>query len=148
MTDTGHEYISSRPRILVVDDEKEICEMLKRNFSFLGYDVETATGGKEALSLMREKRFEVVISDISMPEMTGIELLREIRKGFPMTHCIMITGYVTMENVLCCMRLGADTCIFKPLEDLAELEQAVQRAVDHLKHWQKKLKSLIEMKPE
>ena len=65
-----------------------------------------------------------------------------------MTHCIMITGYVTMENVLCCMRLGADTCIFKPLEDMKELENAVNMAVERLKHWQIKLKTLIKMKPE
>ncbi|MEA3347376.1 MAG: response regulator, partial [Candidatus Auribacterota bacterium] len=135
MTEPKKDIVDCTPRILVVDDEKNIRDMLKRNFKFLGFQVEEASNGKEALSLMAQKRFEVVISDINMPEMTGIELLREIRKGFPMTHCIMVTGYVTMENVLCCMRLGADTCIFKPLEDMSELENAVKRAVEHLKHW-------------
>ena len=80
--------------------------------------------------------------------MTGVELLRKIRKEFPMVHVIMITGYVTMDNVLSCMRLGADTCVFKPLEDMTELEDAVKAAFDHIKHWQKKLKTLIDMKQE
>lgn len=142
------EDIDSKPRLLVVDDEEQIRHMLKRHFKFLGYEVEEAQDGLLALDLMNEKRFEVVITDISMPNMNGIDLLRSIRKGFPMTHCIMITGYVTMENILCCMRLGADTCIYKPIEDMAELENAVNRAVDHLKNWQSKLKELIKMKPE
>jgi YesN/AraC family two-component response regulator len=122
--------------------------MLSRHFRFLGYEVEVAEDAKVALVSMEKKRFEVVISDISMPGMSGIELLREIRKNSPMTQCIMITGYVTMENVLCCMRLGADTCIFKPLEDMRELEDAVAHAIEHLKRWQSKLKTLLRMKPE
>ena len=142
------EEIDSKPRILVVDDEENIRKMLKRHFRFIGYEVEEVENGKKALELMNEKRFEVVISDIKMPVMSGIELLRAIRKSFPMTHCIMMTGYVTMENVLCCMRLGADTCIFKPLENMTELEESVKSAVDHLKRWQLKMKTLLKMKPE
>ncbi|VAW19253.1 hypothetical protein MNBD_BACTEROID05-103 [hydrothermal vent metagenome] len=137
-----------KPRILVVDDEEDIRALLVRKFKFLGYEVVEAENGKVALEKMNECRFEVVISDISMPEMTGIELLEKIKKEYPMTHFIVMTGYVSMENVLACMRFGADTCVFKPLEDMKELEDAVQRSVDHLKHWQLKLKSLIKMKPE
>ncbi len=141
------EEMDTKPRILVVDDEENIRDMLKRHFRFIGYEVECAANGKEALDFMNKKRFEVVISDINMPDMDGIELLRAIKHSAPMTHCIMITGYVTMDNVLACMRLGADTCVFKPLEDMAELEEAVKKAVEHLKHWQMKLKTLIKMKP-
>lgn len=133
-------------RILVVDDEKSIQEMLSRHFRFLGYDVVTANNGKEALEIMEKKRCDVVISDIMMPVMDGVELIRQVRKQHPMAHVIMITGYVTMENVLACMRHGADTCIYKPFTDLKELEDAVTRAIERLTHWQEKLKSLLKMK--
>jgi DNA-binding NtrC family response regulator len=131
----------------VVDDEIDIRDMIRRHFMFLGYDVATATDGVDALKQMATKRFEVVISDITMPVMDGVQLLRAVREEYPMTRCIMITGYVTMENVLCCMRKGADTCVFKPIRDISELERAVEHAVDQLKQWQEKIKYLLAMKP-
>lgn len=140
--------VESKPRILVVDDEQNICDMLSRHFRFLGYEVDTCNNGKEALDVMSKKRFDVVISDIMMPVMDGMELLREVQKSYPMVHCIMITGYVTMDNVLLCMRKGAKTCVFKPLEDMTELEDAVKSSIETLKHWQDKLKQLLRMKPE
>ncbi len=79
--------------------------------------------------------------------MTGIELLREVRKHYPMTHVIIITGYVTMENLLSTLRLGADTCIFKPIHDMSELESAVENAIEDLNKWQDKLRQLMGMKP-
>ena len=136
-----------KARLLIVDDEAEVREMLSRHFRFLGYHVDTASDGNEALRKLAEARTEVVISDIVMPQMDGVELLRAIREQYPMTHVIMITGYVTLGNALACMRHGADTCIFKPLEDLAELEEAVVLALGNLKQWQEKLQGLVAMKP-
>lgn len=133
--------------ILVVDDEKNICDLLQRHLKFLGYNVDTAENGKAALNLMENKKYSVVISDITMPVMNGIDLLRNIKKEYPMTHVIMITGYVTIENVLACMRHGADTCVFKPLEVLKELEDAVNYAIFQLNRWENKLLILLRMKP-
>jgi YesN/AraC family two-component response regulator len=135
-------------RILIVDDELEIREMLSRHFRFQSMDVETAGNGKEALEIMAEKKIDVVISDIMMPEMNGIDLLRRIQSEYPMTHAIMMTGYVTQENILSCMRHGADNCVFKPLdENLAELEQCVVDALKALNRWNEKLHELKGMKP-
>ncbi len=133
-------------RLLIVDDEEEIRQMLSRHFRFKGYDVETTENGIDALELLSKKRMEVVITDIMMPKMNGIELLEEIRKQYPMIQVIIITGYVTMDNLLAALSHGADTCVFKPLHDLTELEGAVTRAVDHLKIWQQKLKEMHAMK--
>ena len=133
--------------ILVVDDELEIRDMLSRHFRFMDCEVETAENGKEALAIMAKTRVDIVISDILMPEMDGVELLRAIRDEYPMVHVIMITGYVTMENVLACMRHGADTCVFKPLADLEEIENAVRRAIDSIQRWLDILHELKEMKP-
>jgi CheY-like chemotaxis protein len=83
-----------------------------------------------------------------MPEMNGIELLCRIRAEYPMTRVIMITGYVTLENALACLRNNADTCIFKPLSDLEELDTAVAAAVAYLDNWKRKLAELRGMKTE
>lgn len=137
-----------KARILIVDDEPQIRDMLSRHFRFINYDVTTAANGHETLEHMKSNVYDIVISDISMPEMIGVDLLRKIKAQYPMVHVIMITGYVVMENVLACMRHGADTCVFKPFEDLSELETAVKRALDDLTRWQEKLKQLRKMRPD
>lgn len=134
-------------KILIVDDEIAICEMLSRHFRYIGYEVDMASNGAEAMEKLAQSSFQVVISDIVMPKMDGVELLRALKKQYPMIHIIMITGYVTLKNALSCMRLGADTCVFKPLEDLTELEDAVVNAVNALKQWQEKLIMLKAMNP-
>jgi DNA-binding NtrC family response regulator len=134
-------------RLLIVDDETEIREMLSRHFRYLGFQVDTACDGIEAMEKLAQARTEVIISDIVMPRMDGVELLRTVRQQYPMIHTIMITGYITLDNALECMRHGADTCVFKPLEDLTELEEAVEFAVGRLKRWQDKLRMLQAMNP-
>ncbi len=133
-------------RLLIVDDEVEIREMLSRHFRMIGYGVDLAGNGVEALEVLSSRPIDVVISDIMMPKMDGVSLLREIRVQYPMIRVIMITGYITLENALACMRNKADTCIFKPLNDLAELEEAIAFAINNLKHWQEKLQELKGMK--
>lgn len=133
-------------RLLIVDDELEIQEMLCNHFGFLGYEMHRAFNGREALEKMANAKFDVVISDIIMPEMDGIDLLRNIKQQYPMTHVIMITGYVKLENALACMRHGADTCVFKPFNDLRELDGAVAAALNTLEVWHQKLKQLHGLK--
>ncbi|TYT74013.1 response regulator [Desulfobotulus mexicanus] len=133
--------------LLIVDDEKEIRDMLSRHFRLMGYEVLTAEHGLDALSILEKNRVDAVISDIMMPVMDGVDLLREIRRQYPMVRVIMITGYVTLENALACMRNQADTCIFKPLNDLGELEEAVQTAIAAQARWTRKFRELTGMKP-
>lgn len=137
-----------KSKILIVDDETEICDMLSRHFRYIGYDVDTAQDGITAMEKLTQTHFQIVILDIVMPGMSGVDVLRAVKQQYPMIHVIMITGYVTLENVLGCMRHHADTCVFKPLEDLTELELAVSDAVVSLKQWQDKLKTLRAMAPK
>ncbi|MBU2511852.1 response regulator [bacterium] len=134
-------------RLLIVDDELDIREMLSRHYRFKGFEVDLAGNGREALEILSKKRIEIVISDIMMPQMDGVELLKEIRIHYPMVRIIMITGYVTLDNALACMGNGAETLVFKPLMELKELDDAVLRALEGLKAWQKKLQDLQRMKP-
>jgi CheY-like chemotaxis protein len=133
-------------RLLVVDDEDQICEMLSRHFRYLGYTVSTAANGLQALSILNETKVDVLVSDIMMPTMTGVELLKQVRAEFPMIRPIMITGHITLDNALACIRYGADSCIFKPLTDLALLERAVSDAVTRNRYWMNILRELRGLK--
>lgn len=134
-------------QLLIVDDEVEVREMLARHFRLMGYPVELAGNGREALEVLARKRIDVVVSDIQMPVMDGVALLGEVRRQYPMIRVIMMTGYVTLENALACLRNQADTCIFKPILDMSELEQAVESALEFLARWNRKFRELQGMKP-
>lgn len=133
-------------KLLIVDDEVEIREMLSRHFEFLGYNTSTAGNGQEAMDYLDENKVDIVITDIMMPVMDGVTLLKTIRKEFPMIQVIMITGYVSLDIALSCMRAQANTCVFKPLEDLTELERAVEKANNTIETWKQKFKELRGMK--
>ena len=132
--------------ILVVDDEEEIRMMLRRHFVFLGYHVITAENGEDALMKLADSKVDVVISDIMMPKMDGTELIQKIRADYPIMRVIMMTGYVSMSNLLVCLQNQADTVVFKPFKNMGEMEQAVERALEHLNHWKRKLLELQSMK--
>lgn len=133
-------------KLLIVDDEVEIREMLSRHFEFIGYKTSTAGNGQEALEYLDEHKVDIVITDIMMPVMDGVTLLKNIRKEYPMVQVIMITGYVSLDIALSCMRAQANTCVFKPLEDLKELEEAVEKASKTIEMWKHKFRELRGMK--
>lgn len=135
-------------RILIVDDYKEIRDTLSRHYRLKGYEVKSAENGRIALQLLESEPFQVVISDVLMPVMDGIELLGKIGSEYPMTRVVMISGYVTLENALACLRNGAETFVFKPFKDFVELDDAVKKCFDYLEHWQKKLLFLQEIKSQ
>jgi DNA-binding NtrC family response regulator len=138
--------LSSKARILVVDDSPDICFLLSSHFKLRGFTVNTATSGMEAMKYINKDRYEIIICDIIMPGMKGTDLLHKIKKQYPMTHMIMITGYVSLEHILTCMRYGADTCIFKPMDNFSELDAAVEMALDSLHRWEEKIIALKALK--
>jgi DNA-binding NtrC family response regulator len=133
--------------LLIVDDEEQIRQMLSRHFRLMGFDVLTAFDGQNAIEVIESNKVDIVISDILMPNQSGIDLLRHIKENRQLIHVIMISGYVCLENALTCMRLGAQTIIFKPIEEMIELEDAVNTAVNHIQHWFDVLKNLQSRKP-
>jgi len=134
--------------LLVVDDEKPVRDTLGDHFRDLGYTVKTAANGAEAMEIIADQRVDVIISDIVMPQMNGLDILRRVRHEYPMVRVIMTTGYVAQENILAAMRHGAETCIFKPWPNLEELDTAVKHAVTGLTTWKKKLHQLHQMRPD
>jgi putative two-component system response regulator len=116
-------------RILLVDDEREITEILSSLLS-LNLDCETAGSAEEALDRLREAEFRLVISDITMPGMSGLEMLPHVKQISPDTVVIMISGLQTMESAIEAMRLGAFDYVMKPF-DLRQVEAVVKRALTH-----------------
>lgn len=102
-------------RILVVDDEPEVCNMLKKFLTKKGHEVYTALNGEDALSVVKEERPHVVLLDIIMPKMDGIECLKQIRELDKEVGVIMITAVKQEEVGKQALKLGAFDYITKPL---------------------------------
>jgi len=117
--------------ILVVDDEKEICIILSDNLSQEGYRVLTAHNGKMALQLVRKEKPDLILLDIKMPGMDGIEALSRVKKMNKEIAVIMLTAYGTLETARKAMKLGAYDYITKPF-DLFFLKSLVKEALGKL----------------
>ncbi|OPX41420.1 MAG: two-component system response regulator [Desulfobacteraceae bacterium 4484_190.3] len=117
-------------RILIVDDEKDFVEMLSLRLKEMGEKVESAYSGQEALEVLAEKNIDVIILDIKMPGMDGIEVLKVVKKRFPLVEVILLTGHGTTETAVEGMKLGALDYLMKPadFDDLmTKLETARKR---------------------
>ena len=117
------------PRILVVDDEMIVCESCQRILEEEGYEVEIALSGKEAFEKMKSNPFDIVITDLKMPGIDGMEVLKTLRKEYPDAIVIMITGYSTVETAVEAMKLGAFDYIPKPFTP-DEVSVVVKKAIE------------------
>ena len=109
------ELPNARPlMILIVDDEEGFRRWLQWELSSLGMHVETAEDGNQGARMVEQNKFDVVITDISMPEMDGLKLLQEIRRSAPETEVIVATGFGTVETAVHAMQKGAFDFILKP----------------------------------
>ncbi len=116
-------------RILVVDDEAGMRQLLTQEFSAQGYEVEVAPDGPEALRKFDQQAFQLVLCDINMPQMGGLEILEQIRKRDTDTEVIMMTGYATVENAVKAMKKGAYDFVQKPF-NLDELLALVEKSLE------------------
>ncbi|MBI2471422.1 MAG: diguanylate cyclase [Planctomycetes bacterium] len=116
-------------RILVVDDEEIVRNLLHDTLSNTGYKVRTAKDGQQAISQIETEPFEIVITDLKMPGISGMELLHHILKINPDICVLIITAYSTVESAVSAMKLGAYDYICKPFE-LEEMKVVVEKAVE------------------
>lgn len=117
--------------ILVVDDEEIAGKRLKTALEKGGYAVEVVDSGESALRRLQEKAFDVVVTDIRMHDVDGIQVLDEVRKHHPKTKTILITGYATVEVAREALAKGAFDFIAKPFQP-KDLRVIVERAVKQL----------------
>jgi len=125
----------SKKSILVVDDESSIRQQFAMVLSRSGYDVRAAGRPDEALQMMRENPAEVVFLDLNLPGMTGLELCREMRKSWPWTIAIAVTGYASLFELLDCREAGFEDYFIKPvsLNDLLEAAAGAFKKIDRWK---------------
>ena len=119
-------------RILLVDDEKDFVEILSMRLEEAGEFVTTAFNGRECLDKLREQTIDVVILDIKMPGMDGIQTLRRIKADFPLVEVILLTGHGTTETAVEGMKLGAYDYLLKPSDfnDLTTKLEGARRKKD------------------
>jgi len=116
-------------RVLVVEDERSMRDLLALMLRKEGYGVETADGGVQATSRLAKEGFDLVITDVSMPGMTGLELLRHVRRTSPDASVILMTAYGTKETAIEALNEGAAYYVEKPF-DLDEMKVVVKKTLD------------------
>jgi DNA-binding NtrC family response regulator len=122
MTGTG------KKAILVVDDEITVCKSVRSALIQENYDIDLALSGEEALQKEQVKKYDVMIVDLMMPGISGLDLLKSIKTTNPEVQVIMVTGYPTMKNTLQAMQIGAFDFLPKPFLP-ADLRSLVAKAL-------------------
>ena len=118
-------------QILVVDDEKIFRNLLFRALDTQGYQVTVAKDGEEGLDLVKKQFYDIVITDVMMPKLGGIELLTKINEHSPGTIVIIITGYASLDSAMQAIKEGAYDYITKPFQ-IEDILHAVERAVEKI----------------
>ncbi|HEU4364741.1 MAG TPA: response regulator [Candidatus Krumholzibacteria bacterium] len=115
-------------RILVVDDEQQIRDLLRESLTRAGYEVVDAPDGKQAIDLLRKQTFDIVISDILMPEKDGLEVIMYLQRESPMTKCIAISAPSNRVFLQSAQLLGATRVVEKPFT-VADIEAAIRESL-------------------
>jgi DNA-binding response OmpR family regulator len=115
-------------RLLIVDDEQSICVVLVRALGYLGFDVEAVNSGPEALARLAEADYDLMLLDIRMPGMDGMEVMQHVRQSNPELPIIIMTGQGTLESAIAALKLGALDYVLKPV-GVPELAAAVEQAL-------------------
>ena len=116
-------------RLLIVEDEDTLCESLQRVFIRDGYDVDIADSAESAFKLLEHRSYDLIITDIILPGISGIELLTKYRKTNPAQKVIVITAYASLTTAVEAIKGGACDFIIKPLMH-DEMKKAVRKALD------------------
>ena len=130
--------------ILIVDDDSLFRDYLKEIVTRMGYNADEAVNGKEAIEKIKNKEYDIIITDIRMPEVTGMDVLKEAKNAQPNAEVLMITAFGTIENAVEAMQIGAYDYITKE-SSLDHIEIIIKKAIDHytLKNENRYLRSEI-----
>ena len=129
--------------VLVVDDEESVATTIEAILKLDGHDVLAVTSGTEAIRLLNERQFDVVLTDLRLADVDGIDVLKEVQRTAPDTAAIMLTGYASLESAVAALRTGAYDYLMKP-SDVDELRATVNRAIER-KQLRQKLLELEEV---
>jgi DNA-binding NtrC family response regulator len=139
--------MDKHPRILVVDDDENIRTTMKVILQDEGYQVDLAASGKEAIQKTQEKSYNIALLDIRLPDMEGVELLKQLKDGVPRTRKIMVTGYPSMQNAISALNKNADAYLLKPVDVeklLSIVKDQLMSQENELKFSEEKVAEFIE----
>ncbi|HEX3132364.1 MAG TPA: response regulator [Planctomycetota bacterium] len=133
-------------QMLIVDDDDAIRQMLETHFTDRGFTCTIARDGIEALEILRRGQTQVLITDLDMPRMGGVALLRAVREKGLYTRSIVLTGYATVGNLTACLQEGAMALLPKPLPSLEQLDQTVDQAFDQMQRWIDQMTAIVRLR--
>jgi two-component system response regulator HydG len=119
-------------KILIVDDETITLKNLVHVMEKEGYEVVGVSSGPKALKILEEQEFDIVLADLKMKKVDGIDILKRCKELYPDTEVIMITGYATVEAVVSAIKNGAFYCITKPFK-LDEIRKVAKEAIEKVR---------------
>jgi YesN/AraC family two-component response regulator len=129
--------------ILIVDDEEGIRNSLSAYLKLEGYSVDTAADGSEAIQKLQELKRNIILLDINMPVMDGLDALRIIKARDFSIQVIMMTAFSTFEKTMKSLEFGASDYILKPFDDLTEILRLVQLSEEKLERWKRNMSATI-----
>ncbi|MEW6348319.1 MAG: response regulator [Thermodesulfobacteriota bacterium] len=119
----------ARPRVLIVDDEERFRNTMSKLLSVSGFPNKTTGSGKQAIEELTGNSYDVAIVDVRMPEMSGVELLSDLKKIDPTIEVIILTGYASLDTAKAIIKLGAFDYMLKPYA-IEELTEKIEAAYD------------------
>ena len=137
-------HMKAKKLILHVDDDQAMLDLVRKSLQKRGYDVLSIIDPRMALDALSEHSPRVVILDIDMPGFDGLTLLRDIKQRFNGIHVVLLTGMVSMVTVLEATGLGAQECVFKPLKNVNDVGDAVDRCFANIESWWDSLREWME----
>jgi DNA-binding response OmpR family regulator len=137
-----------RKTILHVDDDPQLTRLVAQYLRPRGYEVSSLNDPAETLQLLGEQYHRLVLLDIDMPKVNGVDLLRQIKQAYGGSQIIMLTGQVSTQSLLQSYRWGAEYCIFKPLTSITPLLEAVEAVFAKIDHWWRALEEVTRQSRE
>jgi signal transduction histidine kinase len=119
-------------KILIIEDEKQVRQSYIEMFTFFGHDVDAAEDGQEGIRLISQNSYDIVVTDLNMPQVNGMEVLKYVKKKMPHVEVIVITGYATLENAIIAMKIGAYDYFTKPI-DLEHVRIVLSKCIQKIK---------------
>lgn len=133
-------------QMLIVDDDDALRHMLVTHFTGRGYTCAVAQDGVEALEILSRGQIQVLVTDLDMPRLGGIALLRAVREKGLYTRSIVLTGFASVGNLTACLQEGAMALMPKPLPSLEHLNHVVDQAFDQMQRWIDQMTAIVRLR--
>ena len=123
----AHELVAPRARVLIVEDDETVADVMREVLGGEAYELLFAVSGEEAIRMIAETCPDLILTDISLPGRSGLDVMREARAVDPEVAVVLMTGHATVQNSIDALREGASDYITKPFDDISEIPKTIER---------------------